>query len=57
MDKSRAINKEGTGIGLYIVQSMLSAHGKDIKVESVEGEYAKFTFCLDKGKENKKNKE
>ena len=57
VDKSRAINKEGTGIGLYIVQSMLSAHSKDIKVESVEGEYAKFTFCLDKGKENKKNKE
>lgn len=58
VDKSRAINKEGTGIGLFIVQSMLAAHGKDIKVESVEGEYAEFTFCLDKGKEPKvKNKE
>ncbi len=50
VDKSRSINKEGTGIGLYIVKSMLAAHGKDIKVDSVEGEYARFTFCLDKGK-------
>ncbi len=58
VDKSRAINKEGTGIGLYIVQSMLAAHGKDIKVDSVEGEYARFTFSLDRGKEPKaKNKE
>lgn len=50
VDKSRSINKEGTGIGLYIVKSMLAAHGKDIKVSSVEGEYAEFTFCLDRGK-------
>lgn len=50
VDKSRSINKEGTGIGLYIVKSMLSVHGKDIRVESVEGEYAEFSFCLDKGK-------
>lgn len=50
VDKSRSINKEGTGIGLYIVKSMLSAHGKDIKVRSVEGEYAEFIFCLDKGR-------
>ena len=46
VDKSRSINKEGTGIGLYIVKSMLSAHGKDIKVKSVEGEYAEFSFIL-----------
>mgnify|MGYP000813360839 CR=1 FL=1 len=50
VDKSRSINKEGTGIGLYIVKSMLAAHGKDIKVSSVEGEYAEFTFRLDGGK-------
>ena len=55
VDKSRAINKEGTGIGLYIVQSMLAAHGKDIRVDSVEGEYAKFTFSLDRGKVPKNN--
>lgn len=55
VDKSRSINKEGTGIGLYIVKSMLAAHGKDIKVNSVEGEYAEFVFCLEKGKALPKN--
>ena len=34
----------------YIVKSMLGAHGKDIKVKSVEGEYAEFSFYLDRGK-------
>jgi len=57
VDKSRSINKEGTGIGLYIVKSMLAAHGKDIKVKSVEGEYAEFVFCLDKGKNSRNNYE
>lgn len=54
-DQSRSINKSGTGIGLYIVKSMLLAHGKDVKVNSVEGEYAEFSFCLDKGKMPQKN--
>lgn len=49
-DKSRSLNKDGTGIGLYIVKSMLAAHGKDIRVSSVEGEYAEFYFKLDRGK-------
>ena len=49
-DKSRSINKEGTGIGLYIAKDILIKHGKDIKVESKEGEYACFTFNLDNGK-------
>lgn len=54
-DKSRSLNKGGTGIGLYIVKSMLLAHGKDVSVNSVEGEYAEFLFCLDKGKQPQKN--
>lgn len=48
-DKSRSQNKEGTGIGLYLVKNILSAHGKDIKLDSVENEYARFSFDLDKG--------
>lgn len=48
-DKSRSQNKEGTGIGLYLVRNILSAHGKDIKLDSVENEYARFSFDLDKG--------
>ena len=50
VDKSRGVNKEGTGIGLHIVKGMLAAHHKEIKVRSVEGEYAEFYFTLDKGK-------
>ena len=50
VDRSRAINREGTGIGLYIVRDILNQHGKDIKVTSREGEFAEFTFSLDKGK-------
>lgn len=49
-DKSRSLNKNGTGIGLYLVKNILSAHGKDISVNSKEGEYAEFVFTLDKGK-------
>ena len=55
VDKSRSINKEGTGIGLYIVKSMLAAHGKDVRVTSKEGEFAEFSFSLDKGKAPSKN--
>ncbi len=51
-DKSRSINKEGTGIGLYLVKNILSAHGQNIKVNSVEGEYAEFVFTLDKSRKN-----
>ncbi len=50
-DKSRSINKDGTGIGLYIVRDVLERHGKTISVNSVEGEYAEFVFALEKGKE------
>ena len=49
-DKSRSINKEGTGIGLYIVSDLIAKHGKSISVESKEGEYAEFIFALDSGK-------
>lgn len=50
VDQSRSINKEGTGIGLYLVKNIIQAHGKQIKVDSVEGEYARFTFSLDRGR-------
>ncbi len=49
-DKSRSQNREGTGIGLYIVKDILNRHGKNITVDSTEGEYAEFSFILDKGK-------
>lgn len=49
-DKSRSLNRHGTGIGLYIVKDILSRHNKSISVLSKEGEFAKFTFALDKAK-------
>ena len=50
VDKSRSINRDGTGIGLYLVKSIIRAHGKYITVNSVEGQYAEFTFTLDRGR-------
>lgn len=50
VDKSRSMNREGSGIGLYLVKNIIRSHGKNITVNSVEGEYAEFVFSLDKGK-------
>jgi signal transduction histidine kinase len=36
----------GTGMGLYIVQETLTAHGGRVTVESVEGQGSTFTFML-----------
>lgn len=48
-DKSRSSNREGTGIGLYIVKSIINRHGKSISATGKEGEYAEFRFTLEKG--------
>ena len=45
-DQSRGINREGTGLGLFIVKNILNMHGRDIIVNSVAGEYAEFIFTL-----------
>ncbi len=50
VDKSRSENREGTGIGLFIVKDIINRHGKNITVNSVEGEFVEFVFSLDKGK-------
>lgn len=49
-DKSRSLNRTGTGIGLYIVKDILNRHGKDITVNSRECEFAEFIFTLDLAK-------
>ena len=45
LDKSRSRDRDGVGLGLYIVKTIIGAHGEDIWVESHDGATA-FTFTL-----------
>ena len=45
IDKSRARNREGWGLGLYIVKTLICRHGEDISVTSQNG-HTEFTFTL-----------
>ncbi len=48
-DNARSRDKGGTGLGLAVVESILTAHGSKIKVESKPGEGSKFWFRLNAG--------
>ena len=45
LDKSRSQNRDGWGLGLYIVRTIVCRHGEDISVTSQNGVTA-FTFTL-----------
>ncbi len=45
-DRSRGLDKTGTGLGLYIVKTLIDLHHGEITVRSVEGDYCEFTFWL-----------
>lgn len=45
-DRSRGLDKTGTGLGLYIVKTTLVNHGEDIKVTSEQGKFTEFIFTL-----------
>ena len=45
LDKSRAENRDGWGLGLYIVKTLICSHGEDISVTSQDGR-TEFTFTL-----------
>ena len=45
LDKSRSQNRDGWGLGLYIVKTIICSHGENISVSSREGKTA-FTFTL-----------
>ena len=45
-DKSRSVNKDGTGLGLYIVKTIIDIHGGRITVRSKFGEYTEFEIML-----------
>lgn len=47
-DSSRANDTTGAGLGLNIVQSILSIHNGTISVDSIKGEYTQFTFSIPK---------
>jgi signal transduction histidine kinase len=44
-DRSRSENRDGVGLGLYIVKTILDSHNEDIFVTSSDG-LTKFTFTL-----------
>lgn len=44
-DKSRSLNRDGWGLGLYIVKTIVCSHGQDISVTSRD-EKTEFTFTL-----------
>jgi len=52
-DKSRSADREGVGLGLYIVKTILDNHNEDIFVTSVDG-LTKFVFTLTIEEHNKK---
>ena len=45
LDKSRSQNRDGWGLGLYIVKTIVCSHGEDISVSSRDGK-TEFTFTL-----------
>ena len=44
-DRSRSLDRDGVGLGLYLVKSILDAHDEDIVVTSKDG-VTKFIFSL-----------
>ena len=45
-DKSRSEDKQGAGVGLFIVKSIVTVHGGTVSVKSVEGQYSQFCVRL-----------
>lgn len=45
-DKSRAKDKNGVGLGLNIVRSIIHLHGGTVYADSKAGEYTEFVFTL-----------
>ena len=56
-DKSRSRDKNGMGLGLYIVRTILKLHGGDITVSSAVGQFCRFEFTLPKPQEAPKLKD
>lgn len=46
VDKSRSASKNSTGLGLYIVKTIVTAHGGTVSVSGKENEYTLFKVVL-----------
>ncbi len=55
-DRSRSMDKEGVGLGLYLVKSIINAHDEDIAVRSEDG-MTEFVFTLALAENNKQGRE
>ena len=53
-DKSRSLDKNGVGLGLSIVKTIMNLHNGDIFVRSEPGQYTEFVFSLPTSSQGKK---
>lgn len=53
-DKSRSQDKNGMGLGLYIVKTIINLHQGEIYAHSIEGEFCEFEFYIPLNLENNK---
>ncbi len=56
-DKSRSQDKNGMGLGLYIVKTIIKLHGGDITVSSTQNEFCRFEFWIPKALEQSNPKD
>ena len=55
-DRSRSLDKEGVGLGLYLVKTIINAHDEDIAVRSEDG-MTEFVFTLTLAENTKQGRE
>lgn len=51
-DRSRGVDKESFGLGLYIVKAIVNRHGETVSVSSVPGQSCTFRFSMPLAEQN-----